>query len=456
MLGFRKTKKIFLCIVLIAFIYVLYIHQMLPGKVMEISKVNTKYRAIFNGKGILDFIRFGESMGAQKVLSSVEQTHMLMANNFNTKSISTKTPTETSTLATTVNILKEYRSKYTTAISATTVRELDKTILAQETRHITRENKEVVNFATAVTPFAGKSSLNKLKKNHSLIAKKLELQAGNIQTKRLLKNTAASDISRRPSIHNDEALTDHNGKLNFHIWYDVCETFVESLREFILFPQVPSRRFEIDSFQTHEVGNNFGQRIFGFLQPPTSGSYIFGISSNSNSELWISSGSRATNLTRVAFLGSRNESKFAEPGNYFKFTSQTSNSINLQHGKRYFVEVLYKHGVGKSHVEVVWKKPGETNFQIISKEYILLFVNDSHVKENTASIDNYWEDDIASLQEARGFDPFYRLPFIEPADTVSILPSCHYEPSYYIREKLVRFQVGRPRTTRFFYIRIIL
>ena len=110
----------------------------------------------------------------------------------------------------------------------------------------------------------------------------------------------------------------------------------------------------ISSFEgPSNSGINFGARIKGYVCPPASGEYLFWISSNDHSELWLSTDENPANKVMIA-----NVTAATNPRQWDKFTSQRSSPVHLQAGKQYYIEAWHKQGVGTDHVAVGWQLPG--------------------------------------------------------------------------------------------------
>ena len=224
------------------------------------------------------------------------------------------------------------------------------------------------------------------------------------------------------------------GFLNLHVWDKVCHFQVESLRQFILFPQAPSkRRLLTSSSLLSEKESNFGERMFGFISPSISGQYQFAISSSGNSELWLSSDETSGNLRKIASLGSRDNPGRCKPRNFVTDLSQVSKTFSLSNNMRYFIDVLHKHKSGEVHLEVAWRFADEAEFSIITSEYLWGKTNDSHVPDNAVQLADYDE------QPQQSRDSIW--PYVNPEVVRDILPECPYEPSYLVKHKLIRFQV---------------
>jgi hypothetical protein len=100
------------------------------------------------------------------------------------------------------------------------------------------------------------------------------------------------------------------------------------------------------------IGTNYGARISGYICPPATGSYTFWITSNDNSELWLSTSSDPANKVKIAYV--TGASALTE---WNKYPSQKSIAITLNQGQRYYIEALHKQGAGTDHIAVGWTLP---------------------------------------------------------------------------------------------------
>ncbi|MGI4744170.1 MAG: PA14 domain-containing protein, partial [Janthinobacterium lividum] len=87
------------------------------------------------------------------------------------------------------------------------------------------------------------------------------------------------------------------------------------------------------------IGDNYGARIRGYICPPQSGNYTFQIAGDDNCQLWLS-----TDDTPGAKVQLASVSGWTNPGEWGKYSSQKSGTVNLVAGRRYYVEVLHKEG----------------------------------------------------------------------------------------------------------------
>ncbi|MGV3771845.1 MAG: LamG-like jellyroll fold domain-containing protein, partial [Verrucomicrobiales bacterium] len=108
------------------------------------------------------------------------------------------------------------------------------------------------------------------------------------------------------------------------------------------------------------LGDNYGARVYGWITPTTSGNYQFFIRSDDASQLSISTDADPANLgfpiaSETGCCGPFEEITETNPD-----PAETSDFIALEAGKAYFVEAIYKEGGGGDHLEVAWRKEGDS------------------------------------------------------------------------------------------------
>jgi len=106
------------------------------------------------------------------------------------------------------------------------------------------------------------------------------------------------------------------------------------------FPNNPASVTVISEFEAPDsFGDNYGQRIRGWILPPVSGAYTFWIASDDQSELYLSGSDRPENRQKIAEVFS-----FTDARNYEVEPNQRSAPITLEAGRFYYIEALTVDG----------------------------------------------------------------------------------------------------------------
>lgn len=153
------------------------------------------------------------------------------------------------------------------------------------------------------------------------------------------------------------------GSLTRSMWLGIGGKPVSSLTGNAAYPQSPTSVGAIPSFESAPAGDNYGQRIQGYLHPTTSGLYTFWIASDDASQLLLSTDSSPANARLIAEVPGSNYTNLRE---WTKYAQQTSAAIQLTAGQVYYIEALHKEGTGGEHVSVAWQGPGIAQ-QVIPK-----------------------------------------------------------------------------------------
>ena len=128
----------------------------------------------------------------------------------------------------------------------------------------------------------------------------------------------------------------------------------------------PSSASPLASFESPaSIGDDYVTRIRGFLHPPVDGEYVFWISSDDESGLYLSPDESPARKAWIA--GAPSDTKVREWG---KHSQQKSKPIALAAGRRYYIEAVHKEGGGDNdHVAVAWQVPGGTR-EVIPGKYL--------------------------------------------------------------------------------------
>ena len=103
-------------------------------------------------------------------------------------------------------------------------------------------------------------------------------------------------------------------------------------------------------------GDDYGERISGFLIAPKTGNYRFYVSGDDQASFRLSSNERTSGLRTIARVDG-----WTSPLEWDKSGTQKSASVYLVAGRSYAFEVLHKEARGGDHVAVGWRTPGQGN-----------------------------------------------------------------------------------------------
>ncbi|MBB5350302.1 hypothetical protein HNR46_000526 [Haloferula luteola] len=142
--------------------------------------------------------------------------------------------------------------------------------------------------------------------------------------------------------------------LRREIWTGITGNGLSNLTNHSRFPNRPHQVESLDTFESPaNWGDNYGQKISGYLIAPRSGDYTFWILSDDAGELWLSTDGNPDNKARIAWADSATGSD-----NWSNFASQQSATITLAAGQRCYIEGLHKEGAGDDYFTAAWQGPG--------------------------------------------------------------------------------------------------
>uniref|UniRef100_A0A3P9CMU3 Beta-1,4-N-acetylgalactosaminyltransferase n=1 Tax=Maylandia zebra TaxID=106582 RepID=A0A3P9CMU3_9CICH len=293
------------------------------------------------------------------------------------------------------------------------------------------------------------------------------------------RQTEGTDASRKRDTrssaghHKSEDTSDsreddagYKGQANLHVFEDWCGSSVAQLRKNLHFPLYPHARTTVKKLAVAPKWKNYGLRIFGYLHPYRD-DFQFSVSSDDNSEFWLSPDETPLNARLLVYLGT----EWTAPGEFNKFRSQSSKSVLIS-SRRYYFEILHKQDdKGSDHVEVGWRPflPG-LKYEVIDSAYISLYT-ESNLKMN--SVDHIPQTLASHIRLPEGRQPqgleggrtilhgadmlkpdprdtFYS-PMIDPSRLENVLPACLYSPTYVVKD----FPIARYQGLQFVYLSFV-
>lgn len=148
-------------------------------------------------------------------------------------------------------------------------------------------------------------------------------------------------------------------------WWNVSGTLVTNLTGSFYYPGLPSEQTFITRTEAPvNRADNFGQRMIGYIVPPTTGNYVFWMASDDYGEFWLSTTSSPANVIKRASVSGYTGSRV-----YTTYASQKSATLALTGGTKYYFMAISKEGGGGDNLSVAWQGPSFSQ-QIITADYL--------------------------------------------------------------------------------------
>ncbi|MEN8695199.1 MAG: PA14 domain-containing protein [Akkermansiaceae bacterium] len=186
--------------------------------------------------------------------------------------------------------------------------------------------------------------------------------------------------------------------LRREVWTNIEGNGVWNLRQHENFYKAPQIDEVIKGAKAPaNFGDQYGQRLRGYILPKKSGKYTFWISSDDSSELWLSTDDRKFNKRWIAGVrghtgsGKKEEEKKSQ---WKKYPTQKSQEVELVAGQKYFIEVLHKEGFQDDHLTLAWSPPGREKPRAIPSRLLEAYVGEESDRDRDELPDD-WERSFA-------------------------------------------------------------
>jgi len=189
------------------------------------------------------------------------------------------------------------------------------------------------------------------------------------------------------------------GTILYEHWsnFNALQRDLDSIAKAKGYPDNPTGSVQVNQFQGKvNWSDSYCSRICGYIYPPTTGNYVFWISSDDQSWLFLSTNDNPAEKQQIARVAS-----WVALGTWEQEPNQKSKPIPLQAGRRYYIEALHIESSGNDHVAVGWQLPDGTMERPIPGSRLSPF------KETTADQPNLTSRQAALEQ--------FRSELLEPA-----------------------------------------
>lgn len=222
-----------------------------------------------------------------------------------------------------------------------------------------------------------------------------------------------------------------SGNLNLHLWSDTCARELNILCNLPMFPRAPdSRQLVNKTIIADNLTDADGTRLFGFIIPDKSGLYLFAVQVCS-AEVWLSHNENWRNARKVLDTEKQPKKDF-----------QVSGKIHLVAGNKYFIEVVSTCFRKRNKIQLLWRTPMTSAFEIINGSYLSQYIDDTGWNHSLIS-DELLPDSLvcASRRSNRTYFKASReISYLSHDEVKDILPYCEYNPSYTVKHKVQKYQ----------------
>ena len=289
------------------------------------------------------------------------------------------------------------------------------------------------------------AEVKKLKDSIADLQENLKLIKSEVSTAPLQQDSNEREASknRNLTLKENRNIQIRHG-LNAHIWYGHCLKTIQNTCDLPIFPRAPDMREVVQNFDISRSSVDFSQRVFGFLQPPASGLYVFAIASDDSSELWLSTDHDSRNSALIASVGSKDKIASVDKGDFFHFPNQKSAPILLEKGKKYFIEALHVEAGGVNFLQVAWQEPTRATFESLNPRYLFTYLvkkelNPPKMYDFTVLKSVSCKNTAINGQRNPFFAAKPKPVYIDHTEVEGVLPTCSsYNPSYIVRDRKLK------------------
>ena len=223
-----------------------------------------------------------------------------------------------------------------------------------------------------------------------------------------------------------------SGKLNLHLWSDTCAADMNILCNFPMFPKAPDKRLLLNTtIISDNITNADGLRLFGFVIPNQSGLYLFTVKFCRTGEVWLSHNDNWRNARKIWDAGRERKD------------SQASGEIDLVAGRKYFIEFVATNFFKRKKIQLLWKTPTSSSFEIINGTFLSYYMEDSGLT-NSNIYDELLPESLVCASRMNNINNTYfqaqrEISYLSHDELKDILPYCEYNPSYTVNHKVQKY-----------------
>jgi len=174
------------------------------------------------------------------------------------------------------------------------------------------------------------------------------------------------------------------GSISFERFSNISGKSIADLTGSANYPNSPAETGMFTNLEgPSSYSDNYGTRVRGFLHPTETGNYLFTVTSDDASEVYLSTDDSPNNKVKIAEV-----TGWTGPTDFTKFPSQVSYAVALTVGERYYIEILHKEGSGGDNLALYWQTPSNNTRTVIDGAYLSPWDCDSSPEICGDNIDN--------------------------------------------------------------------
>ena len=164
------------------------------------------------------------------------------------------------------------------------------------------------------------------------------------------------------------------GSILNETWTNISGNLISDLTDNPNYPKNATSQKQLTSFKlAYNEIPNMGNRARGFIYPPQTGNYVFTVYGDDQTDLYLSPDNILGHKKLIC-----NVNSWTNEGELTREANQISQTIYLEGGKEYYIELLNKQGYGGNSFGVLWKLPNTTNSVIVSGNYLAPYYQCTH------------------------------------------------------------------------------
>ncbi|KAL9959045.1 hypothetical protein ACROYT_G036126 [Oculina patagonica] len=183
-----------------------------------------------------------------------------------------------------------------------------------------------------------------------------------------------------------------------------------------MFPNSPDKRLLLSKTEVAKdlTSAQAGLRLFGFITPGKSGVYLFEVKF-CPAEVWLSHNENWRNARKM--WDSR---KLSEDKKHYG----VSDEIGLIAGKKYFIEVVATCFRQRNNIQLLWKAPMSSSFEVINGSFLSHYMDDSGLNNSKIYDDLLPDSPVCALRRNKTtyFQVQREISYLSHDEVKDILP----------------------------------